>query len=422
MSPGSVYYGWVLVGTLSLTEMTSWGVLYYAFSVFLVPMQEELGWSRAAMTGAFSLALLFSGMAGVPVGRWLDRYGPRGLMTVGSIAATGFVLAWGTVTSLSAFYLIWTGIGITMATVLYEPAFVVVATWFARRRGRALTVLTFVAGFASVVSIPLSGWLIQTQGWRGALVTLAVILAVGTIPLHALVLRRRPEDLGLCIDGVGPRPSVVAEPTAIVLERSISLEVALRGTAFWWLTTAFVLNTLGVVALNVHLVPYLMDHGYEAGFAATAAGLVGVMALPGRLIFTPLGDRLPRSLVTAFLFLLQTLSLLVLLLVPNKSGVMGFVALFGAGFGAITPARAALVAEFYGPASYGSVSGMLGLFLNGARTLAPVGAAWGHDIGGGYELVLWLLVVMSAIGAVAIVLAETSARRSALVSDRVTIL
>jgi MFS family permease len=196
----------------------------------------------------------------------------------------------------------------------------------------------------------------------------------------------------------------------------------LRGTAFWWLTTAFVLNTLGVVALNVHLVPYLMDHGYEAGFAATAAGLVGVMALPGRLIFTPLGDRLPRSLVTAFLFLLQTLSLLVLLLVPNKSGVMGFVALFGAGFGAITPARAALVAEFYGPASYGSISGMLGLFLTGARALAPVGAAWGHDIGGGYEPVLWLLVVVSAIGAVAVVLAETSARRSALVSDRVTIL
>jgi MFS family permease len=103
-------------------------VLYYAFSVFLVPMQEELGWSRAAMTGAFSLALLFSGWAGVPVGRWLDRYGPRALMTVGSLAATGLVLAWGAVTNLPAFYLIWAGTGITMAAVLYEPAFVVVAS------------------------------------------------------------------------------------------------------------------------------------------------------------------------------------------------------------------------------------------------------------------------------------------------------
>src|SRR5262245_19622994 len=148
---GRVYYGWVLVGTLAFTELTSWGVLYYAFSVFLVPMQEDLGWSRAALTGAFSLALLLSGVAGVPVGRWLDRHGPRGLMTVGSLAAAGLVLAWSAIKNLTAFYLIWAGIGVAMATVLYEPAFVVVAMWFARRRGRALTVLTFVAGFASVV-------------------------------------------------------------------------------------------------------------------------------------------------------------------------------------------------------------------------------------------------------------------------------
>ena len=413
MDRGRVYYGWVLVGTLAFTEMTSWGVLYYAFSVFLVPMQEELGWSRAALTGAFSLALLVSGVAGVPVGRWLDRYGPRGLMTVGSLAATGLVLAWSAVKNLTAFYLIWAGIGITMATVLYEPAFVVVATWFARQRGRALTVLTFVAGFASVVYIPVSGWLIQTQGWRGALVILATVLALATAPLHALVLRRRPEDLGLSVDGPDPGPASALTPAAPGPGRSVSLAVALRGAAFWWLTAAFVANTLGAVALNVHLVPYLTDHGYRPSFAATAAGLVGVTALPGRLIFTPLGDRLPRGLVTAFLFLLQALSLLVLLLVPNKVGVLGFVALFGAGFGAITPARAALVAEFYGPAAYGSISGMLGVFLNGARALAPVGAAWGHDIGGSYEPALWTLAAVSAAGAVAVVLAEASARRLA---------
>lgn len=223
---GRVYYGWVLVGTLAFTELTSWGVLYYAFSVFLVPMQEDLGWSRAALTGAFSLALLLSGVAGVPVGRWLDRHGPRGLMTVGSLAAAGLVLAWSAIKNLTAFYLIWAGIGVAMATVLYEPAFVVVAMWFARRRGRALTVLTFVAGFASVVYTPVSGWLIQTQGWRGALVILATVLALTTAPLHALVLRRRPEDLGLSVDGPGPRPAGAPTPAAPGPERSISLAVA----------------------------------------------------------------------------------------------------------------------------------------------------------------------------------------------------
>jgi MFS family permease len=80
-----LYYGWVVVGTLATTETISWGILYYAFAAFLVPMQQELGWSTAALTGAYSLALLVSGLAAVPVGRWVDRHGPRLLMTLGSI-------------------------------------------------------------------------------------------------------------------------------------------------------------------------------------------------------------------------------------------------------------------------------------------------------------------------------------------------
>jgi MFS family permease len=406
------YYGWVLVVTLAVTETTSWGILYYSFTVFLTPMQQEFGWSRAAMTGAFSVALLISGLAGVPAGRWLDRHGPRLLMTAGSCLAALLVLAWAGVQSLVGLYLVWAGIGLTLAAVLYEPAFVVVATWFRRKRGRALTVLTFIAGFASVIYIPLAGWLVQALGWRGTLVTLAVILAVGTIPLHALILRRRPSDLGLLPDGEPARNepiphSAIGNPQSE--ERSVGVRAALRGAAFWLLTAAFFLSQLGVGAVFVHLVPYLTDRGYSAAFAATATGLVGVMALPGRLVLTPLGDRLPRSLVTAFIFFLQTLSLLALLLVQGTAGVVAFVVLFGAGFGAVTPARAALVAEFYGPAHYGSITGSMAFFLTGARALAPVGAGLVYDATGSYLPVFWGLVVASAVAAVAVLLAERRA-------------
>jgi predicted MFS family arabinose efflux permease len=297
-----------------------------------------------------------------------------------------------------------------MATTLYEPAFPVIARWFVRHRGRALTVLTFVAGFASVIYIPLAGWLIRMQGWREALQSLACILAIGTVPLHAIFLRRRPEDMGLTPDGDGPRGPEHSRPVQSLTERSISLDEAMRGATFWWLTLAFVMNIVGVIAINVHLVSYLIDRGFESSFAATVMGLVGLMALPGRLVFTPLGDLLPRSILTAFLFLLQTLSLLVLLWAQSKVGVFGFVALFGAGFGAITLARAALIAEYYGPTSYGSINGMLALFLTVAGALAPVGAAWGHDLGGGYGPVLWTLVMTSALGAIAVLFAERMAR------------
>lgn len=413
-----LYYGWVLVLTLAVTETVSYGVLYYAFTVFLAPMQADLGWSRAALAGAFSLAQLVSGIAAMPAGRWLDRHGPRVLMTAGSCVAVLLLLAWSWVDRLWLFYLIWAAIGVVGAAVLYEPAFVVVANWFVRRRSRALTVLTFIAGFASVIFIPLAGWLVEVQGWRAALVTLAVILGLTTIPLHALVLRRRPADLGLLPDGArdsdgfesqaAAGESRLSKPPA---EHSVPVRDALRGAVFRWMAAAFFLNAVGQIALHVHLVPYLTGRGYGAGFAATVAGLIGIMALPGRLILTPLGDRVPRAYLTAFIFLLQALALAVLLTVESTAGVIVYVILFGAGFGAVTPMRAALVAEFYGPAHYGSISGVLAFWITLARALGPVSVGLAFDRFGGYGAPFWVLTGVSVASAAAILMAERGGSR-----------
>ena len=136
------YYGWVIVAALSFTELTSYGVLVYAFAVFVVPMQEELGWSRATISGAYSLAIVVSGIAAVPVGRLLDRHGPRVIMSLGSCAAAALVFAWSRVEDLVMFYVIWAGIGVAMAMVLYEPAFAATATWFREDLDRAVLALT----------------------------------------------------------------------------------------------------------------------------------------------------------------------------------------------------------------------------------------------------------------------------------------
>jgi MFS family permease len=390
-----LYYGWILVAALAVTELTSWGVQYYAFAVFLKPMEADLGWSRSAMTGAFSLALLVSGLAAVPMGRRLDRHGPRLLMTAGSGAAALLVLAWSWVDNLTLFYLIWIGLGVTMAATFYEPAFVTIAHWFVRYRGRALTLLTFGGGFASVIFIPLSDRLIAAHGWRTALVVLACIMAVVTVPVHALLLRRSPRDLGLLPDGA--RADAGTTGSGLARERSVSLHTAVRGATFWWLTGSFFLIMLANVALLVHLIPYLTDQGFDQRFAAYATGFIGLMALPGRLIFTPLGDRVPRQLVTALIFGLQAIAILVLIFAGSKAGVWLFVILFGAGFGAITPARAALLAETYGPATYGSISGLVALCITLARAAGPIGASLLYDLAGGYGPVLWVLFGVSIL-------------------------
>jgi MFS family permease len=133
-----------------------------------------------------------SALAAVPVGRWLDRHSPQPLMTLGSLAGAALVVAWSQVHDLLLFYVIWIGIGLAMACVLYEAAFTVVTKWFRERRRGALTAVTLVGGWASFVFSPLSNRLIEAQGWRDALLTLAIILAGVTVPLHALFLRAAP--------------------------------------------------------------------------------------------------------------------------------------------------------------------------------------------------------------------------------------
>jgi MFS family permease len=400
-----VYYGWVLVVTLGVTETISWGILYYAFTVYLAPMEVELGWSRGDMTGAFSLALLLAGLAAIPVGRWLDRHGPRLLMTVGSISATLLVVAWSRVATLPQLYLIWAGIGLAMSATLYDPAFATASRWFEHRRVQALTVITLMAGFASTIFIPLAGWLVQVAGWRMSLMILAAILAVGTIGPHALLLRRRPEDLGLGPDG---RP-VVRQRDEAVRPAGMQVGQALRHASFRWLTAAFWLATIATAAVGVHLLPYLADRGYDATFAATLTGLVGAMQVMARLFLAPFGNRVRPRLLAASILALQPLSLLVLLLVRSTAGVLLFVMLFGAQRGLATLARPALLADLYGATEYASIAGVLQFALSLAQSAAPFGAGAAYDALHSYEPIFLALAVISAVAVVAVLPARRPA-------------
>lgn len=407
LPPRGTFHGWVIVGALALTETVSWGILYYAFSVFLVPMGEELGWSPATLTGAYSLALLVSGLAAPLVGRWLDRHGPRALMTVGSIAGVLLVLAWSRVEGALAYYLIWVGLGLAMAGTLYEPAFATVTAWFERDRPRALLTVTVAAGFASTIFLPLSAWLVATLGWRDALVALAVILGLLTIPPHALLLRRRPEDLGLRPDG-DARIGEPSDAERAALPAGVELSDALHDPAFWWLAMAFALETLATVAVGVHLIPYLTERGDGAGFAAAATGMIGAAQVAARILATLLGHRLSQIALTGSVFALQAVALLVLMGWESRAGVLTAVLLLGAGRGVVTLMRAGLVAEFYGRTHYGAINGTLALFLTGARAAAPIGAGVVVAVTGGYEAMLWGMAAASmlAAGAMAAVARE----------------
>ncbi|MCC6945639.1 MAG: MFS transporter [Thermomicrobiales bacterium] len=409
MSRSRLFYGWWIVAALSITEPVSWGILYYAFSVFIEPTSAELGWSRNQLTAAFSLALIASGIAAVPFGRWLDRHGPRWLMTIGSAASALLIVAWSRVESYPVFVAVWLGLGVCMAATFYEPAFAAVTTWFRTYRSRALTLLTFGGGFASVIFIPLSAWLVHQRGWRDALVILAVLLAIVTIPIHAGVLRRDPAAIGACPDGDCGSKAIAASG---MRRGAMTLRDALRSRSFRWLSLAFGLVMFANVATTVLLIPLLIDRGESARFAASAAAAIGLLALPGRLIFTPLGDWLPPWAVPGTIFLTQAAGLVVLAATSSHTGIWCFVLLFGIGFGAITPARASLGAELYGVAAFGSISGVLALIVTFSRAAGPFGGSLIASETHGDRPLLIALALLSVAAAISVYLATIAAARA----------
>ncbi len=385
-----IYYGWVIVATLSLTETVSWGVLFYVFSVFLVPMNAELGWSEATLTGAYSLALLVSGFAAPLVGRWIDRRGPRWLMTGGSLLGVALVLAWSQVGSLLAWYLIWAGMGLAMAATLYDPAFTAVTAWFERDRSKAFLLVTIAAGFASTIFLPLAAWLERTQGWQSALVTLAGVLFVFTVIPHALLLRRRPEDMGLHPDGTHLEGAI--EPWSSPSEPvGAELREALRDPTFWWLAGGFALGTFSTIAVGVYLIAFLVERGDGVGFAAFATGLIGAAQVAARILATALGQRVSQLTLTALVFAVQALAMAILLRWDANAGVLLAVLLLGMGRGVVTLMRPTLIADFYGRRNFGAINGALAFILNIARALAPVVAGVAFGVFGAYDPVFWML-------------------------------
>jgi MFS family permease len=389
---GRLYYGWVVVAALCVTEVVSWGILYYGFPVLLRPMETDLGWSRVQITGAFSVGMGVAALAALPVGRWIDRHGARALMTLGSCLGTAVLLVWSRVESLPALYAVWCLMGAALAATLYEPAFAAVVGWFATRgRDKALLTVTLAGALASTIFMPLEAWLLTRLGWRGALVTLAVILGVITIPLHALVLRPAPLRLPPTPDGERAEPHVPG----------LTLGASARMAVFWVLAVAFFVANFATNAVTIHLIPYLSDRGYSPTVAAMMIGWMGAMQLPARLLFAPVASRFGHGAVTGVIFFVQAASLAQLALAGELPTLAPMVVMLGAANGMATLARATIIAEVFGPRHYGSISGAVALGSNGARAIAPVGAALLMVALGGYARVFWFLaaaLVVAGLG------------------------
>jgi MFS family permease len=376
------FHGWRIVAALAITQTVGYGTLYYAFAVLLQPMATTLDTSTTAVTGAFTCSILAGAVMAVPVGRWLDRHGGRALMTIGSLTATAFVAVWSQVTQVWQLYAVLIGIGLTSAMALYEPAFAVVVSWFdPAGRSKALLAITLVAGFASAIFLPLTGALVEAYGWRHTLLILATLHGLITVPLHAFVIRKAPHPHGVArlTPGVDRAKAV----------RARVVRAAIHDRRFWLLTVAFVAHGAAMSTMTVHLVGFLTSTGHPATFAATVAGLLGVLSVTGRLALTGAQRRIRTTTVVAVIFTTQATAAVMLPFIADSDlGAVAGVVVFGLGFGISSLATPALLAERYGTVAYATLAGILTVPITLASAGTPLGAAALHTATGSYGPVL----------------------------------
>lgn len=392
--PPLVAHPWRLVLLLSVGQLVSWGTFYYGFSLFVEPMERELGWSRTELTLALSGGLLVTGFASVAVGDWIDRHGGLWPMTLGSLIGATLLAVWALNDSLAVFFALWLGLGVVHAMTLYDPAFAVITANLGGQYRLGITTMTLIAGFASTLFMPATQVFIDWWGWRDTLLVLAGCNVLVGLFIHALVLRGTKGSLS----------------RAKAKESASPLRVALRQPVFWLLALSLLSQSAAVTAVTFHIVPLLGERGLSTALVLLAIALIGPAQVAGRLLLLALGKRATTSVVGSLTVLLLPLSLLALLLVEGETmWLYVFVLLYGAGNGLMTIVRGASVVEFLGATGFGAINGALGLPATIARAATPPLVALLWDWQGDYGLAIWLLMGLGLVSAVAYWLAAARA-------------
>lgn len=392
---------------LSLGQLVCWASLYFAFSSFVLPMQQDLGWSKPVLMGAFTLGLTLWGLAALPVGAAIDRGHGRGVLVGGSLLGGLCFLLWSQVSEPWMLYAVFSLMGVAMSMTLYEPVFAIVTRRYPSHFRDGITTLTLVGGFATTLSFPAALWLLQVLGWRAALVAIGLVLLVVIAPLHALAMRGEGDPAHPDGEGQGAHPAALSSaPAPVTTQADASMGDALRCAAFWLLAATFACYSFVASALWAHVIPALHAKGLDEGQALAVLVWVGPAQVASRVLFRFCGAALTPRRLGHGVFFGQALALLLFALADGQSGLIAFAVLFGVVSGLAAIVRGNLVPAYFGRAQIGRIGGALssgGLY---ARAAAPVGAAALLAWPMGYEAVMLVLAAISLIALLAYALAR----------------
>jgi predicted MFS family arabinose efflux permease len=370
------------IGILAVTQIVSWGSLYYAFAVLAPAIQRELGMSRESAFAAFSWSLLVAGLAATPVGAMVDRHGGRYVMALGSVVSALGMAGLGLCHNALQYWAAWTVIGLAMALTLYEAAFATINRKLGAEAPRGISTLTLFAGFASTIFWPLTLAISSRLGWRDTFLLYAALQLAACLPLHLRLGRDAPH---------APAPAHAPRDSHTLAE-------AVRHPVFWKLALAFSANIFIFSALAVHLIPLLQSLGHAASAAVLLAALVGPMQVAGRIGERTLARDAAPQVVGRFVFATLPGGLLALALFGDQAwGVVLFCVMYGMSNGVLTIIRGTLPRALFGARHYGAITGALAAPSLISKAIGPLlGAALLGGADGPMVLPLTLFAVALA--------------------------
>lgn len=383
-----IFYGWwILVASAAALTLIS-GVTFWSPTLYVNPLEDDFGWSRAEVTAGFSIAFLMMGFTGPLVGRWVDRSGARWILVAGGVlVGLSFALV-ATTSSLWQWYLYLSINTAFRQLILFIPLQTLVSRWFDRRRGFALGVLAAASAVGGLLIVPVLRLIIDAVGWEASFVVTGIAVASVFIPLGLIVVRESPADMGTYPDGEKPAPQKAG---AVAPAEGVSLGTAMRTPIFWALTLGLGIFFFSFFGFMVHQVPYYESVGVSRGVAATFVAIMAGITIFSRLGIGEFADRIDRveRLAMALCACLMA-GMVTLLLNSTYAGIGVFLVFFILGSGAGPVLQPLLLMRTFGVSHYGAIMGASIVIQTSAMTFSPVIAGAIYDATGAYD---WVLVM-----------------------------
>jgi len=400
------FYGWFIVGILFFISLIDGGFTYI-FSAFLKPLSQEFAWTRAETAGAFSLYLLAAGLS-LPFWGWLaDHYGVRLVFILSALIDGLALVLLSHIDRLTTFYAVYFFLGVGLGGIGPATVGKIVSQWFVVKRGRAMGIALIGAGLGGLVLVPLAGFLIEEFDWRIAYQGLAIFALGGMLPLVWFFLTDTPEERGLT--PLGQEHHTESQQGARTTENAEgedwTLREALATATFWLLSIAFCLGLMAAAAIHAHLVAFLQDTGLTLEVASTIAGVTLGMTMGGRFAIGWASENTHHlHRILSLCLVLQALGagLLSCFDILGFWALIGFVPLFGLGYGGLVVLWPLAVGHDFGTRSFGAIAGVVGtvaLSLGGA--IGPVVAGMLYDKTGNYFLAFLSCTIVFLVGAAA---------------------